>query len=152
MFTSFFFFKCLLLNLKLYIWILLYYFSTFYCFFKSPSCTWYKRKGDWQGTKWYISHSFPYIIILYSINTKLIFLNEVYCAYFSCVWHCNPLDCSPPGSSVHGIFHARILEWVAFSISRGSFRPRDRTHVSCVSPLAGWFFTSWAIFLMKRSF
>ena len=46
---------------------------------------------------------------------------------------CDPMDCSPPGSSVHGIFQARILEWVATSFSRGSFLPRDRNHVSWVS-------------------
>ena len=37
----------------------------------------------------------------------------------------NPMDCSSPGSSVHGIFHARILEWVAISYSRGCCQPRD---------------------------
>ena len=51
---------------------------------------------------------------------------------------CNPMDCSPPGSSVHGILLARILEWVAISFSRGSSRPRDRTQVSCI---VGRFFT-----------
>ena len=45
---------------------------------------------------------------------------------------CDPMDCSPPGSSVHGISQARILEWVAIFYSRGSSRPRDRTHVSCL--------------------
>ena len=45
---------------------------------------------------------------------------------------CDTLDCSPQGSSIHGILQARILEWVAISFSRGSSRPRDRTHVSCV--------------------
>ena len=56
---------------------------------------------------------------------------------------CNTRDCSPPGSSVHGISQAGILEWVAISSSRGSFQPRDRTHVSSlVTPaLAGGFFT-----------
>ena len=54
---------------------------------------------------------------------------------------CDPTDCSPPGSSVHGILQARTLEWVAISFSRGSFWPRDRTHVSCI---AGGFFTVWA--------
>ena len=49
--------------------------------------------------------------------------------------------CSPPGSSVHEIFQARILEWVAISFSRGSSQPRDRTQVSCT---AGKFFTDWA--------
>ena len=46
---------------------------------------------------------------------------------------CNPMDCSPPGSSEHEIFQARILEQVAISFSRGSSRPRDRTLISCVS-------------------
>ena len=41
------------------------------------------------------------------------------------------MDCSPPGSSVHEIFQARILEWVAISFSRGSSQPRDQTQVSC---------------------
>ena len=50
----------------------------------------------------------------------------------------NPKDCSPPGSSVHGILQARILEWVAIPVSRGSSRPRDQTQVSCI---AGKFFT-----------
>ena len=51
----------------------------------------------------------------------------------SCVQLCNPMVCSLPGSSVHGIFQARILERVAISYSRGSYQPRDRPHVSCVS-------------------
>ena len=54
---------------------------------------------------------------------------------------CNPMDCSPPGSSVHGISQARVLEWVATSFSRGSSRPRDQTQVSCI---ASGFFTIWA--------
>ena len=45
----------------------------------------------------------------------------------SCPTFCNPLDCSPPGSSVHGIHQARILEWIAIPFSRGSSRPRDWT-------------------------
>ena len=59
----------------------------------------------------------------------------------SCPDICDPLDCSPPGSSVHGIFQARILEWVAIPFSRGSSQPRDWTQVSCMS---GRFFTIWA--------
>ena len=55
----------------------------------------------------------------------------------SCLTPCNPLDYSPPGSSVHGIFQAGILEWVAISSSRGFFWPRDRIHVSWVSRIAG---------------
>ena len=47
-----------------------------------------------------------------------------------CLTLCDHIDCSPPGSSAHGIFQAWILEWVAISFSRGSSRPRDRTWVS----------------------
>ena len=50
----------------------------------------------------------------------------------------DPMDYSPPGSSVRGILQARILEWVAMSFSRRSSQPRDRTQVSC---FAGRFFT-----------
>ena len=52
---------------------------------------------------------------------------------FSCVGLCDPPDCSPPGFSVHGILHARILKWVAISSSRGSSKSRDQTRVSCIS-------------------
>ena len=55
---------------------------------------------------------------------------------------CDPMDCSLPGSSVHGIFQARGLEWVAISLSRGSSPPRDRTQVSRI---AGRRFTVGAI-------
>ena len=57
----------------------------------------------------------------------------------SCPTLCAPMDCSLPGSSVHGILQARILEWVAFPFSRGSSQPKDWTQVY---PIAGRFFTS----------
>ena len=60
----------------------------------------------------------------------------------SCLTLCGSMDCSPPGSSVHGILQARILEWVAIPFSRGSSRPSDRTWVSGI---AGMFFTIWAM-------
>ena len=47
----------------------------------------------------------------------------------SCLTLCDPIDCSLPGSSIHWIFQARVLEWVAISFSRGSSWPRDRTPV-----------------------
>ena len=50
-----------------------------------------------------------------------------------CPTLCDPIDCSPPGSTVHGIFQARILEWVSISYSKGSFQPKHRTHVSCIA-------------------
>ena len=49
-----------------------------------------------------------------------------------CLTLCEPMDCSPPGSSLPGIFQARILEWVAISFSKGSSQPRNWTQVSCI--------------------
>ena len=75
----------------------------------------------------------------------------------SCPFLCNPLDYSPPGSSVHGTFQAKIqkkkktmcicMEWVAISFFRGSsrFSPGDQTCITCVSCIAGGFFTSGTI-------
>ena len=57
----------------------------------------------------------------------------------SCPTLCAPTDCSLPGSSVHGVSQARILEWVVISSSQGSSWSRDRTHISC---FAGRFFTT----------
>ena len=59
----------------------------------------------------------------------------------SCVTLCDPMDCSPPGSSVHGILQARTLEWVAIPFCRGSSPPRGQSRVSCI---AGGFLTCWA--------
>ena len=53
----------------------------------------------------------------------------------------DPMNCSPPVSSVHGIIQSRTLEWVVISLSRGSSQPRDWTHISCISCTAGKFFT-----------
>ena len=75
------------------------------------------------------------IIVILSTHVKL----YVCSVTKSCLTLCNPTDCSPPGTSVHGIFQARILEWVAISYSRGTSQPRDWTCVSCV---AGSFFTT----------
>ena len=50
-----------------------------------------------------------------------------------CPTLCDPMDCSLSGSSIHGIFQARVLEWIAISFSRGSSRPRNRTRVSHIA-------------------
>ena len=60
-----------------------------------------------------------------------------------CLTLCDPMDCSPPGSSVQEILQARILEWVAMPSSRGSSQPRDENHVSCVSCFGRWFLYHW---------
>ena len=76
----------------------------------------------------------------------------------SCLTLCDPMDCSLQGSSIHGIFQARVLEWVAISFSRASSRLRDRTQICIV----GRCFTIWATreahhlmrnpYLMRRSY
>ena len=98
--------------------------NTWYCLFALATPT---------GLQWFltmVSVFIPWIT------------NEIACAVFLvaqlCPTLCDPMDCSPPGSSVHGILQARILEWAA--VSRGSSRSRDRTQVSHV---AGGFFTIW---------
>ena len=57
----------------------------------------------------------------------------------SCLTLCDPMDCNPPGSYVHGTSQARTLEWVAISFSKGSSQSRNQTHISCT---AGRFFTT----------
>ena len=71
-------------------------------------------------------------------------------SFQSCLTLCNPINCSPPNSSVHGILQARILEWVAFS--RGSSRSRDWTLSPMSLALAGRFFTTsstWEAWVRK---
>ena len=71
-----------------------------------------------SSQSWYIFHQdiFQYTVILWLILK-------------SCPALCNLMDCSPPGSSVHGISLSRLLEWVAISFSRGSSQARDWTHI-----------------------
>ena len=80
---------------------------------------------------------FIFVLLIYSIKWKS---SQFWCSLLacvcmlSCVWlFVTPMDCSPPGSSIHGILQARIMEWVAISSSRGSSHPRDRTQVSYIS-------------------
>ena len=89
--------------------------------------------------------------MFYSVFISLIYFRIYFCMQWEgesesevaqlCPTLCNPVDCSPPDFSVHGILQARILEWVAVSFSRGSSQPRDRTQVSCI---AGRRFNLWA--------
>ena len=67
----------------------------------------------------------------------------------SCLTLWDPIDCSLPGSSIHGIFQARVLEWVAISFSGGSSWPRNRTWVSRT---VGRYFNVWATRVMLLSF
>ena len=62
----------------------------------------------------------------------------------SCPTLCDSVDCSPPGSAIHGIFQAEMLEWVAFFFSRGSSQPQDWTPISCISYAGRWILYHWA--------
>ena len=65
------------------------------------------------------------------ITESLCYTPETVCSVTQlCLTLCNPMDCSTPDSSIHGIFQARILEWVAISSSRGSSWPRNGNHIS----------------------
>ena len=88
------------------------------------------QSGTWL--KWLSSSSSSSIAGRFFTNWAateglMLCLNEV---AQSCLILCDPMDCSLPGSSVHGIFQAKVLEWVAISFSRRSSQPRDRTQVS----------------------
>ena len=105
--------------------------------------------GMFSAQTWFICQAFS---VSYSkIHSIVVTHLKSYCSYFNCAQSlqscpalCDSLDCSPPGSSVHGIFQARILEWVAMPSSRGSSWPRGRIWVSSIFCIAGGFFTCWA--------
>ena len=93
------------------------------------------KSRDYQISLWFLFHSSFYfqsspITITWVDNTHLL----CYCmlSHFSCVWLCDLMDCSLPGSSVCGILQARLLKCVAISSSRVSSQPRNQTCISCV--------------------
>ena len=87
-------------------------------------------------------------IVRHSAAATLKFIFEFVCVLVaqSCLTLCNPIGYSLPGSSIHGILQARILEWVVIPFSGGSSQPRTQTKVSCI---AGRFFTVLATELVK---
>ena len=106
------------------------------------SCPWSNKKLDM--TKWLSTCTCAHTCAHTHTHTHtLLFV----CA---CMLHrfsharlfADPMDCSPPGSSVHGFLQAGILEWVAMPSFRGSFWPRNRTCFSCNSCIVGRFFTA----------
>ena len=91
---------------------------------------------------------FPTFIIKQQISANLssFMLNRMCVCAQLCPAPCNPVDRSPPGSSVHGIFQARILEWGVISLSRGSSQARDRTCVFCTGRWILQHYTTRVIF------
>jgi len=83
---------------------------------------------------------------LFCLTFEQSLYNSCLCAMCMCVYSCltiyNPMDCNLSGSSVYGVFQARILKWFAISLSRGSSWPRDGTVSLTSLALAGKFFTT----------
>ena len=105
---------------------------------QSQKKQWERRAGPVKNTIHGSDFSFIRMEKIHpSVSGTLPFLFTQSCPTLS-----NTMDCSPPGSCVHEISKARILEWVAISSSRGLSQPRDRTQISCVSWIAGRFFTT----------
>ena len=112
------------------------------CYQVTPEGKWGRTIRAWICRKYLVA-----IFLFKNNNAFLFWTHRNGYAFFmcvcvcarSCLTLCNPMDCSPPDSSVHGIFQARILVWVAISFSRRSSWPRDRICVSCD---ASGFFTT----------
>ena len=103
-----------------------------------------KDRGVWQATVHWVARVGHDLSVMKNTNTNqidILLLDNLIIWYKfkvksesevaqSCPTLCDPMDCSLPGSYLHGILQARVLEWGAISFSRGSSRPRDRTRVS----------------------
>ena len=104
----------------------------------APSILYPASNLDWRFVSYMILYVFrchsPKSSLLMKENVNVDYIVICHCHLVAklCLTLCDLMDCSPPGSSVHGISQAKILEWVAISISRGSSWPRDRTHVFCI--------------------
>ena len=92
--------------------------------------------SDWAHTWWFtLWICFRCTLVCYQLYMCIcicVHLHTRTKSLQSWMTFCDPVDCSPPGPSVHGVLQARILEWIAISSSRGPSQLKDRTHVSCV--------------------
>ena len=102
--------------------------------FWSQQCT---RINEWMILLHFrCPYLYSYLILVIIVDAQLL----------SRVWLCDPMDCSPPSSSVHGVLQVRILEWVAISFSGGSSLPRDWTCISqgfCIGRWVLYHCTTW---------
>ena len=99
---------------------------------QAPPSMGFSRQEYWRGVPLLSSNCFTF----YNTSSLVVSVSVAHVQLFA-----TPMDCSPPGASVHGILQARTLEWIAIAFSRGSSQPRDWTQVCCP---AGRFFTIWA--------
>ena len=100
-----------------------------------------KAQNDWEGTQGNLLGEKWMFYVVTGLRTPGLHRYSESEVTLSCRTLCNPMDCSLPGSSVHGIFQARVLDWVATAFSSRSSRPRDGTQVSHIVDRC---FTVWA--------
>ena len=102
-------------------------------FLQENLCVFQQVEEKYKSRAWH--EGITYFFTKFSLLPNGFILEKGWCCLVakSCPTLCDPVDCSPPSSSVHGIFQARILEWVTSSYSRGSFWSKDQTHIFCVS-------------------
>ena len=119
----------------------------------------------WLGTQhsWWM-RSCAYLLILKKLGKTIIMNKSVkrdtltfklhwfvcVCVYVHaqlCLTLCDLMDCSLPSSSIHGIFQARILEWVVISYCKGYSWPRDQTCVSCIGRQILYHCATWEVFI-----
>ena len=110
-----------------------------------------QRPNHWANTNSNSLYSLPqcWFSLIYLKQQSQSALSNAICILYTtslqlCPTLCDPVGCSPQGSSVHGILQPRILEWAAMPSSRRSSQLRDQTHVSQSPALAGGFFTTSA--------
>ena len=110
----------------------------------SPPLQQMGSQNEWRGGVKSIAFSTPLFTKHWGFFTSFVRAGSV---IQLCPIPCNPTDSSLPGSSVHGIFQARILEWVVVSSCRGTSHPRNQTHVSCISTQILYHCTIWETLL-----
>ena len=105
------------------------------------------RLSDWSEVRWWCPPCSLSVKTFVSVCCVPSDVKVQVLVAQSCPTLCDPMDCSPPGPSVQGIFQARRLEWVAFHFSRGSSQPRDQTRVPALQadslpsePLENWLY------------
>ena len=120
----------------------------------------WKQHATWKKpvTKdhrlWFYAYKVPRFGRSIEVENRLVVTRACYCclAAHLCPTLCDPMHCSPPGSSVHVISQARILEWVAISFSKGSSRPRDQTFISCIGRCILYHCATWKAHCVLGSF
>ena len=129
---------CYGLNVPFYTYFYLFLLFLIPCCFLLPSCELPKHLGIiFRVQMWHIYNIFSILLCIVNVCMNIHLYTHACVCDQSCLILCDPLDCSLPGSSIHGIFQARTRQWAAISTSRRSFQPRDQMHISYISCCTG---------------